>query len=117
MEELKTTIDETGDSSVQGLATEIGELPTDSQSDEIEAANNILKKVKESSSLVESGADLHTGSALLQEAYAEAHSNNHLTEVMSGKMGFFGWTYSALGLAGHCLSFVRWGSGPLGFRF
>ena len=83
--DLDDSIDQSGDSSVDGLASEIGELSGGTESTDAATAIQILEQVKKASSLIATGK-VQRGSALLQEAYAASHSNMHLVDIMSGKV-------------------------------
>lgn len=77
--------DNTGDTSVQGLQA-LGEVSSDLKGEEAEQARKILRQIKEASSLIATGQDFVNGTALLQEAFADAHLNQHLSTIMRGEV-------------------------------
>jgi len=83
LKELAEGMDDSGDTSVEGLALQIGNI-SDSEAPEVQKAKQILEQVQKGSSLLALG-DVHGGTALLQEAYAAAHRHEKLSDIMHGK--------------------------------
>ena len=81
---LKEDDDETGDTSVESLQG-LGDVPSNMEGEEATAARKILIQVRGASALIATGQDLGNGSALLQEAFAAAHLNQHLSTIMRGE--------------------------------
>jgi len=81
---LKEEDDETGDTSVESLQG-LGDVPSDMEGEEAAEARKILLQVRGASALIATGQDLGNGTALLQEAFAAAHLNQHLSTIMRGK--------------------------------
>jgi len=81
---LKEDDDETGDTSVESLQG-LGDVPSNMEGEEATEARKILIQVRGASALIATGQDLSNGSALLQEAFAAAHLNQHLSTIMRGK--------------------------------
>mmetsp|Transcript_55320 Transcript_55320/g.103771 ORF Transcript_55320/g.103771 Transcript_55320/m.103771 type:complete len:563 (-) Transcript_55320:39-1727(-) len=73
-----------GDSNTDGLAAQIGDISSESQTPESKSAELILKQVSKGSSLISAG-EVHEGTALLQEAYAAAHTNAQLADLIRAR--------------------------------
>jgi len=101
---LKKDDDETGDTSLESLQG-LGDVPSNMEGEEATEARKILIQVRGASALIATGQDLGNGSALLQEAFAAAHLNQHLSTIMRGE---------ASQKIGHQLSAVEARAGDFG---